>query len=247
MSLGAKIWIVDDDKAVRTVCRLLLTEAGFSVAECHDGAEAVARWREEDPALLVLDVEMPRLDGWRTLEELRRAGCARPILMLTHLGDVPSRVRGLELGADDYLPKPFEPVELVARVKALLRRAGAAPGASTPIVPAGATTAAHLQPEPLRLGEVVVDFENMIATKAGAPLRLTRTDFALLKLLSEHRGKPVLRETILREIWKGQASSAHVLDTHLWRLRKKLGEGEGDAGQWVRNLAGIGYVLATEG
>lgn len=248
MSSGAKIWIVDDDKAVRTVCRLLLTGAGLAVEECEDGAVAVERWHQAKPALIVLDVEMPRLDGWRALEELRRAGYTQPILMLTHVADVPSRVRGFELGADDYLPKPFEPGELLARVKALLRRAGVTAAATGGGENSSGRSNGAVRTSGVRLelGDVVVDFDTMAATKAGVPLRLTRTDFALLRLLGEHRGKPVLRDTILREVWKGQASSSHVLDTHLWRLRKKLGDGENGAGQRVRNLSGIGYVLAPE-
>ena len=226
MPAAPKIWIVDDDPSIRLVFSRALTDAGHRVTECEDGLQAVERLRTETPGLVILDVEMPRLDGWGTLEELRRRGFTQPVLMLTHVNDVNSRVRGLEAGADDYLGKPCSVAELLARVRALLRRAGSR-------TKAGAK---------LRFGDVRIDLEEKTATRAGAPLRLTRTDFALLALLHENRGKPMAREVILSRLWGGQAVNSHALETHLWRLRKKLGD-DGEGSPWIQNVSGIGYCM----
>lgn len=224
-----KIWIVDDDPNVRLVFRQALGDAGYDITECEDGQAALDRLKSGAPALFVLDVEMPRLDGWGTLAALRQRGCTQPVLMITRVNDVSSRVRGLELGADDYIGKPCSAVELVARVGALLRRAAKESPPAT---------------GELSLGDVVIDLERKSATKAGQPLRLTRTDYALLGLLHEQRGKPVSRETILKRVWDGRSGNSHALDTHLWRLRRKLGDA-GDNG-WIRNQPGIGYVMITQ-
>lgn len=224
-----KIWIVDDDAAVRLACNRTLKAADYAVMECTDGADLLERLEGEMPDLIVLDVEMPRLDGWGALAELRKRNVPCPVLMLTHVNEIASRVRGLELGADDYLGKPYSAPEFVARVRALLRRSARG-------------TAAEATPGQVRLGDVTIDFPGKTATKAGAPLRLTRTDFALLELLNTRRGKSVSREVILREVWDGQSRSSHALDTHLWRLRKKIGD-TGEVSPWIKNVPGIGYVL----
>lgn len=204
-----------------------LIKAGYRAIECRDGVEALDRLATEAPDLVVLDVEMPGLDGWKTLEELRARGFTQPVLMFTHVNDAESRVRGLELGADDYLGKPCTVAELLARVRTWLRRA-----------PPKSGTKAEL-----RFNDVMVDLDRKVATKAGVPLQLTRTDYALLALLHERIGEPVSRELILRRVWKSTASSPHVLDTHLWRLRRKVGD-NGDEPQWIKNVPGIGFVMA---
>jgi DNA-binding response OmpR family regulator len=231
MKPAPTIWIVDDDPGIRLFFGRILREAGYGVTACEDGLVSLGRLKTESPALIVLDVDMPRLDGWQTLKRLRRDGCTRPVLMLTHANHVDSRVRGLENGADDYLGKPCEPNEFLARVRALLRRAGP---------PAGAGAA------PLRFGEVSVDLESRTATSAGSPLRLTRTEYALLTVLRENVGKPVSREAILERVWAGQTGYSHALDNHVWRLRRKLGD-TGEEPRWIRNVSGMGYVMtATE-
>lgn len=227
MSEPATICIVDDDEAIRLVFGRTLTEAGYKVVECKDGAEALELVARQEPSLILLDVDMPRVDGWNTLAGLRQRGCKRPILMITHIDDVPARVHGLESGADDYLGKPCSPAELLARVRALLRRF---PPPASP---------------KLRWRDVEIDLTSSTATKAGQPLRLTRTDYALLRLMHEQRGRPVPRETILKEIWDGKSDASHALDTHLWRLRKKLGDTD-ELHQWIRNVAGVGYLMAEE-
>jgi two-component system, OmpR family, response regulator MprA len=226
MPTRTKILLVDDEPEVRGLFKRVLTHAGYGVTECPDGADALEAVTRDAPALIVLDVEMPRQDGWKTLAQLRRSGCTQPILMITHVSDVDSRVQGLELGADDYLAKPCEPAELLARVRALLRRSSGIRQSTTT----------------LRFGEVVIDLERKVATRADQPVRLTRTEFSLIAILAETPGRPVTREKLLERLWGASSGRSHTVDTHLWRLRKKLGNGAADL-PWIKNLPGMGYVL----
>lgn len=227
MKIRPTILVVDDDPAIRSLFAKALTTAGFDTRESEDGVSALEQATSHPPSLIVLDVEMPRMNGWKTLAELRRRGCAQPILMITHVDDVDSRVHGLETGADDYIGKPCLPAELIARVKALLRRS---PLASS---------------RRLRFGDVVVDLDGKKAERAGQPLRVTRTEYALLELLFRNAGKPVSREAMLEHLWGARSDTSHTIDTHLWRLRKKLGDA-GDTPRWIQNVAGFGYVLHCE-
>ena len=222
-----KVWIVDDDAAVRMAFEMTVAAAGLAVRSFAEGAAMLEVLETEEPGLIVLDVDMPGMDGWQALERIRRRGFKLPVLMLTNVNDVPSRVRGLEGGADDYVGKPCGPAELVARVRALLRRTAPAGGESGQV---------------WRLGDVTIDFERKKAMKGASELNLTRTDYALLALLREHAGRPVAHELILERVWGGRAGNAHALDTHIWRLRKKLGAAP-NGEPWIRNLSGIGYLL----
>jgi two-component system, OmpR family, response regulator MprA len=229
METTEKILLVDDDPVVRRAFRRALTSVGYEVSECEDGAEALERIQVVAPALIILDVDMPRMDGWKTLAELRRRSWTQPVLMVTHVDDVDSRVRGLDSGADDYISKPCSAPELLARTRALLRRAA----------PQRAVTAM------LRFGDVLVDVARKTATSGSGELRLTRSEYALLTCLLENIGAPVSREAIFERVWGGKAGNSHTLDTHLWRLRKKLGDAS-DKPQWICNHAGVGYSLAAE-
>ena len=226
MPVQQKIWIVDDDAEVRLIFRRALSDT-FGIEEFPNGLEAINRLTTESPALVILDVRMPQLDGWETLTGLRRRGYALPVLMITSNNDVESRVRGLEGGADDYLGKPCSPTELRARVKALLRRVPRAATALPPIV----------------LGSVSIDLTNRVATKAGEPLRLSRTDFAVLAILNEHRGGVVSREMILARAWPDDSGNSHSLDTHIWRLRKKIAD-DGREPRWLKSVPAMGYIMA---
>jgi DNA-binding response OmpR family regulator len=226
----AKIFIVDDEPAVRLVLNRFLTAAGFQIAECLDGVEAIERVSREKPALMLLDVEMPRLDGWKTLKELRQRGCRIPVLMLTNVDNIPARVKGLEAGADDYLGKPCDLIELLARIKALVRRS---------------QMSLHT-PRILKFGDLVVDLERKAARRGRETVRFTRTEYALLELLAEHHGRPVSRPLMLDVVWgRAEAPNSHTVDTCLWRLRKKIGDG-GSKARSIRNLPGIGHVLECE-
>jgi DNA-binding response OmpR family regulator len=230
MPAGPKVLVVDDESSVCLVLNRFLSAAGYRVLESRDGVDAIEKAENEKPSLILLDVEMPLMNGWETLKALRRRGCRVPVLMLTNVDNVPARVKGLEAGADDYMGKPCDLIELRARVKALIRR----------------SQTLLAKPMRLRFGRLLVDFQKMAATRGGEEIGLTKTEFALLGLLAEHRGRPVSRELILRVVWNGEAgSNSHTVDTCLWRLRKKIGD-DGRASRWIVNLPGIGYVLECE-
>ncbi len=227
MSTQARILVADDDPAMRAGIKLCLEGAGYRVLEAEDGGVGLQRTLEEKPALVVLDVMMPRLDGVTAAAELRRLGVTTPILMLTTRMEVEDRVSGLSAGADDYLGKPFDRRELLARVQALLRRD-------------------HRQVASrrlLRFNAVVVNLENRTAIRDGVPLALTRTEFALLDLLAKHLDAPVSREQMLDSVWGyTYFPSTRTVDTHIWRLRKKLGD-SGDQPRWIQKAHGEGYIL----
>src|SRR4051812_5931430 len=167
------ILLVDDHADLRALFRKALAHAGYRVIECNDGVEALELLQTECPSVIVLDVEMPRLNGWKTLAALRERRFSVPVLMVTHVNDIDSRVQGLEAGADDYIGKPCDASELLARVRALLRRHSPSPAPTTL----------------LRFGDVVVFFQAEDGIRDEVPVRLTRTEFALLDLLFRHSGE----------------------------------------------------------
>lgn len=222
-----KLLLVDDDRNLRESCANTLRAAGYRVLEAEDGLAGLELMQREDPALVLLDVDMPQLDGWQTLQRLRDRGDRTPVLMLTGLGDVTNRVRGLGAGADDYLAKPCDVRELLARVHALLRR-------SQP-VPAGARV--------LRFGEITVDLDQHAVISAHEAPTLTRTEFALLELLARKDGCPASRDEILDGVWGyTHRPATRTVETHIWRLRGKLGDDCVEA-RWIRTVPGAGYAL----
>jgi DNA-binding response OmpR family regulator len=225
-TLSPKILLVDDNAQIRNLFNRTLSARGYRVVECVDGREAIDIVESEKPALIILDVDMPRLDGWKTLAELRRRGCTQLVLMITHVNDLESRVKGLEGGADDYLSKPCEASELLARVGALLRRNSARP------------TVANK----LHFGSLIVDLERKCAFDEDQPVHFTRTEYTLLQILVQQSGKPVPRDVLQARLWGGDAGRSHTIDSHLWRLRKKLGKPARNP-PWIQSLKGIGYVL----
>jgi two-component system, OmpR family, response regulator MprA len=165
------------------------------------------------------------------LAKMRERGDLEPVLMLTVHGQLENRVAGLDAGADDYVVKPCEPSELAARVRALLRRQRA-----------GAATV-----RTLRFGPTTVNLEGKTAETAGAPLALTRTEYALLEVLASNLGRPVAREKILESVWGySSPNNTHTVETHIWRLRKKLGD-DSENPRWIVNQKGLGYVMQSEG
>lgn len=230
MAVLPKLLLVDDEPSVRLVLNRFLSTHGFEVIESGDGAEAIQLVKTCSPNLIVLDIEMPGLDGWATLAQLRALGCLLPVLVLTNTDDVSAKVKGLESGADDYLGKPCDLLELRARIRALLRRSQGVPVA---------------KPR-LRIGATVIDLERKSAMQGDVPVHLTRKEFAMLDLLAQNRGKPVSRDRLLRDVWEfTRIPNSHTLDTHLWRLRRKLGDSAGES-QWIRNLPGMGFALECE-
>jgi DNA-binding response OmpR family regulator len=227
---AATILVVDDNELTRAAFVIALERSGYRVAEAGDGTEALELAAREKPALVVLDLDMPRLDGMETLRQLRAAGDGVPVLILTALDDVERRVQGLQDGADDFLGKPCDAREFLARVAALLRRSR----------PAAAKVSR------LRFGEVVVELADKMALRAGQPLALTRKELAILEVLARRPGRAVAREAILREVWGyAETVQTRTLDTHVWRLRRKIGD-DGEEPRWIRNVPGIGYALDAE-
>jgi DNA-binding response OmpR family regulator len=222
-----RVLIIEDELPMRTVLGDLLAAEGHRVLTAANGADGLERALAEQPDLILLDVMMPRLDGFALAQELRRLGRATPILMLTAKGQVDDRVRGLDAGADDYLVKPFSGDELLARVRALLRRFQR--GGATPTV--------------LRLGGVEVDFARLEARRAGQPLHLTAKEYSLLRLLAETPGEPVTRERFLDVVWGVNAfPTTRTVDTHLASLRAKV-EPDPNRPRFLKTVHGVGYRL----
>jgi two-component system phosphate regulon response regulator PhoB len=219
-----KILVVDDEPDVVELVEFNLKQAGFAVVSAETGAEALKKARESKPDLVVLDVMMPELDGLAVCKLLRSdaATAAVPIVMLTAKAAEVDRVLGLELGADDYLTKPFSPRELVLRVKGLLRRLQSSEPAATVI----------------RFGELVIDVPKHTATISGKEIELTATEFKLLTTLAERRGRVQSRETLLRDVWGYESLiDTRTVDTHMRRLRDKLGK----AARYLDTVRGVGY------
>ena len=218
------VLVVEDEPAISELERRYLTHEGFGVHVEADGRAALDAVRRLRPAAVVLDVGLPGLDGISVCRALREAGDWVPVLFVTARDDEVDRVLGLELGADDYLTKPFSPRELVARVKAILRRAEGRPSA-----------------RPLQLGAVGIDPTSRRVTRQGAEVALTVTEFNLLLTLAQARGRVVDRAELLASAW-GQADYAgsRTVDVHVAQLRGKLGE---DCP--IETVRGVGYRVRT--
>lgn len=220
-----RILVVDDDHAVRESLRRSLTFNGYDVSVAADGEQALANIAETTPDAIVLDVMMPNVDGLATCRTLRSAGHDVPILMLTARDEISSRVTGLDAGADDYLPKPFALEELLARLRALLRRSA----------PSGAEASV------LQLADLTLDPVTRDVKRGDRPLRLTRTEFSLLELLLRHPRQVLSRETILEEVWGYDfPTTANSLEVYIGYIRRKTEEG--DEPRLIHTVRGVGYV-----
>ncbi len=210
--------VVDDEQAILEVAKRYLEHAGFTVHTASDGLSGLKLALHERPDIVVLDVMLPGLDGWRVLEALR-AESGVPVLMLTAKGEEADRLRGLESGADDYLVKPFSPRELVARAKAILRRGQ----------PVG---------ERARFGAFEVEFADRRVRLEGEELALTQIEFDLLALLSKHAGRLWSRDELLSHVWGADFVGVdRVVDVHISSLRRKLGA----ASVLIQTVRGEGY------
>ncbi len=226
----ARILVIEDEAPMRTALADALVAEGFRVLTADNGATGLERALAESPDLILLDVMMPRLDGFAVATELRRLGRPTPILMLTAKGRVEDRVRGLDSGSDDYLVKPFSTGELLARVRALLRRFRRSGGEVGGL---------------LSLGDVEVDFARLEVRRKGQSLHLTGKEFAMLRLLAETPGEPVSRERFLDVVWGVTAfPTTRTVDTHMASLRAKV-EPEPDAPRYLKTVHGLGYRLVV--
>jgi DNA-binding response OmpR family regulator len=238
--LDRPILVVDDDAKIVRLVRTYLEREGYTVVTAADGPAALDAIETHRPALVVLDLMLPELDGRAVIRAVRRdeeAG-ATPIIVLSARGTTVDRIAGLEDGADDYLPKPFSPAELVVRVKAILRRAGP--------VPDGAETAGlTLRRGPLEHNGLLLDPERHEVLIAGAPVQLTHVEFRILETLLEADGRVLTRDQLLDAVWGTEQSEVldRTVDVHIRRLRDKLGD-DPDAPRWVATVRGAGYRSA---
>jgi two-component system, OmpR family, response regulator MprA len=228
---SARILVVDDEPAVREALRRSLAFEGYLVELAADGVDALEQVACRAPDVVLLDVLMPRMDGLTTARRLRASGSAVPVLMLTARDTVGDRVTGLDAGADDYLVKPFELDELLARVRALLRRSA--------LNAAGGTGAA------LAFGDLRMDPATREVSRAGRPLELTRTEYTLLEMFLSHPRQVLTREQILRAVWGfDYEPTSNSLDVYVMYLRRKTEVG--GAPRLVHTVRGVGYVLRAE-
>ena len=213
-----KILIVDDEKAICDLIDLTLSSAVYHCSTVQDGMEAIAKIEQDTYDLVLLDIMLPGADGYDVMDYIRPLGI--PVIFITAKHEVKDRVKGLKLGADDYLVKPFDVVELVARVEAVLRRYSKAE-------------------QRLVVGDVVVDVEARRVTRAGRPVELTNKEFGLLVLFVKNQNVALFRETLYEKVWEEEYyGDSRTLDLHVQRLRKKLG--------WEQNLVAVykvGYRL----
>ena len=239
-TMGSRILVADDEPHIRAVVRAYLEREGYDVLECEDGDSALEHARADGLDLLVLDVMLPGRSGFDVLRALRSEGSTVGVLMLTARDDVIDRVAGLELGADDYVTKPFEPREVVARVGAILRRFGR-PVSSQ----AGPVESEAGQPRtPATFFDLTIDLEARDVSRAGASLPLTRTELDILAGLAEQPGRVWTREQIGQKVF-GESFDTfdRTIDSHVKNLRAKLGT-RPDGGPYVETIRGIGYRAA---
>lgn len=221
-----RILIVEDEPSMRTILADCLARRGYRVLTAADGVNGLRRATEEKPDLILLDLMMPKLDGYAVCQELRRLEIRTPILVLTARGRVEDRVRGLDLGADDYLVKPFSRDELLARVRALLRRSQEAESVAAKFT----------------FGSIHVDFTARRVVRRGADLILAPKEFDALALLIRHAGRVVTREEFLDRVWGCTAfPTTRTVDKHIAALRQKL-EDDPAAPRWIHTVHGVGYL-----
>ena len=230
----APILVVDDDAKIVTLVRTYLERDGFSVVEARDGLGALDAVAAHDPQLIVLDLMLPELDGLGVMRRLRQRSDV-PILMLSARGATADRVTGIGEGADDYLPKPFSPAELVVRVRAILRRAGSA-------APRRAGDRGVLQHADLR-----IDLDRHEVTRGDAVIPLTAVEFRLLSALVEAEGRVLTRDMLIEMLYSAGGGDVfdRTIDVHVRRLRDKLGD-DAESPRYVATVRGAGYRAARE-
>jgi two-component system OmpR family response regulator len=227
-----RILIVDDDPSIREVVRFALRKEGYETAEAGDGAEALRLFDETGPDLVVLDILMPEMDGTEVCRALRSRSRV-PIIFLSSKDEEVDRILGLELGGDDYVTKPFSPRELVARARAVLRRA---PGGVSP-------SRDREAPRRMRHGKVALDLDTFSASWDGRTLVLTVTEFGLLRTMLVHPGRVYTREELMERAYPGETTvSGRTIDSHVRRIRKKFLEAGGDP---IETVHGLGYRVGA--
>lgn len=218
-----RVLLIEDEKSIATVIRRGLEEEGFHVDVAADGASGLSAAEEADYDVIILDIMLPKLDGWQVCRELRESRNATPILMLTALDAVRDRVRGLEMGADDYLPKPFDFTELLARVCALHRRDKVHKG------------------RVVRIAHMEIDTATRRVTCDGHEVSLTPREYSLLEALALNEGRVLTRDAIQYRVWNDEESSSNTVDVYIGALRRKVDAGR--EAKLIQTVHGLGYVL----
>ena len=222
----SKILVVDDDPHIRELVRVFLEREGLAVHEASDGLEALAKLETVKADLVILDVMMPNMDGWELCRRLRQSGDF-PLLMITAKGETSQKIKGFQLGTDDYLVKPFEPVELVARVKALLKRYRIASS------------------QTVQVGDLIMDRRTHELTVGGRPLTVPLKEFELLFTLASYPGRTLSRDQLIEDIWGYDfEGNERTLDVHINRLRERFPE-ELHSFR-IRTIRGLGYRLEAQ-
>lgn len=223
-----KILLIDDESKITRTLQLYLEQAGFKAVPINDGALAVPAFHHEQPDLVILDILLPHKDGWEICRQIRRESSV-PIIMLTAQGEETDRIVGLELGADDYIAKPFSPREVVARVRAVFRR----------------TQGQALPPRALQVGDIALDIEKHTAVANGMPVDLTPIEFELLVTLLQHPGQVFTRLQLLENTQDAAYDGyERAIDQHIKNLRAKLGDDARNP-RYILTVYGIGYKFAT--
>ncbi len=223
-----RVMVVDDDNNICEFLRLYLEKEGYEVQICHDGQEALDQFQKFSPAMILLDVMMPKLDGWQTCREIRKSSDV-PIIMITAKGETFDKVLGLELGADDYIVKPFDAKEVVARVKAVLRRSGLSDGDGV---------------KKVEYDKLVVNLTNYELIVDGKQVDTPPKELELIYHLASNPNKVYTRDQLLDEVWGfDYYGDSRTVDVHVKRLREKL---EGVSDQWsLKTVWGVGYKFET--
>ena len=226
--MTSRILVVEDENDIAQLIGFHLNRVGLATEICHQGAAALEALKKSPPALIILDLMLPDMDGIEICKRVKSGASGIPILMLTAKSSESDRILGLELGADDYLSKPFSPRELVLRVQAILRR----------------TEKGSQAPQPTTLGALTIDSESHRAFVEKRAIDLTLIEFKLLEYLAEKRGRIARREDLLNSVWGYRyAGGTRTVDTHVQRLRRKLGK----LADWIETVRGVGYRFGPPG
>jgi DNA-binding response OmpR family regulator len=227
-----RILIIEDDLAILRGLKDNLEYESYEVLAANDGEQGYCLVKEKKPDLIILDLMLPKMSGYELCRKVRDEGITTPILMLTARGEEVDRVLGLDLGADDYVSKPFSVPELLARIRAIFRRIHQSKSGKLP--------------NELELGKLSIDFKRFVAHKAGQPIELSRKEFGVLRLLAARTGEVVTREELLDEVWGyDQFPTTRTVDNHIALLRSKLEDDPANPKHLI-TVHGVGYKLALE-
>ncbi|MBI5026726.1 MAG: response regulator [Nitrospirae bacterium] len=227
-----RILVVDDEPDLVELVKYNLTKEGYSVEYAESGDKALKKIRAENYDLIILDLMLPGIPGLELCRILRKdeKTAKIPVIMLTAKTDEVDKILGLEMGADDYVTKPFSPRELIARIKAVLRRSEQERGANKEV----------------KIGELAVNFDTYAVSLRGRPIKLSATEFRLLRFLIEHRGKVFSRDHLLDSVWKGESFvEPRIVDVHIRRLRSQLEDDPKNA-KYIKTMRGVGYYFSGD-